>query len=68
MSYYRLLSSMVMLLYFILGSLFGKHIETIVELTTKYGIYFGSIIVVMASVSYLCIQKKNQVVSVERSE
>ncbi|WP_243524967.1 DedA family protein [Bacillus pseudomycoides] len=56
------------LLYFILGSMFGKHIEIIVELATKYGIYFGSIIVVIVSISYLYIQKKNQVVSVERNE
>ncbi|PDY46486.1 DedA family protein [Bacillus pseudomycoides] len=50
------------LLYFMLGSMFGKHIEAIVELATKYGIYFGSIIVVIATVSYLYIQKKNQVI------
>lgn len=56
------------LLYFILGSMFGKHIEMIVELATKYGIYFGSIIVVIVSISYLYIKKKNQVVSVERNE
>ncbi|WJE52256.1 DedA family protein [Bacillus cereus] len=56
------------LLYFILGSMFGKHIEIIVELATEYGIYFGSIIVVIVSISYLYIQKKNQVVSVERNE
>ncbi|AWC34328.1 DedA family protein [Bacillus cytotoxicus] len=51
------------LLYFILGSLFGKHIETIVEMATKYGIYFGGIIFIIASVSYLCIQKKSTVVN-----
>ncbi|WP_439740757.1 DedA family protein [Bacillus pseudomycoides] len=50
------------LLYFMLGSMFGKHIEAIVELATKYGIYFGSIIVVIATVSYLYIQQKNQVI------
>ncbi|WP_242216672.1 DedA family protein [Bacillus cereus group sp. BfR-BA-01380] len=48
-------------LYFILGSMFGKHIEQIVEVATKYGIYFGSIIVVIASISYLYMQKRNQV-------
>lgn len=48
-------------LYFMLGSMFGKHIEKIVEIATKYGIYFGSIIVVIVSISYLYIQKKNQI-------
>lgn len=48
-------------LYFMLGSVFGKHIEKIVEIATKYGIYFGSIIVVIVSISYLYIQKKNQI-------
>ncbi|MBC6971303.1 DedA family protein [Bacillus sp. Xin] len=49
------------LLYFMLGSMFGKYIETIVELATKYGLYFGGTIVVIASISYLYMQKKNQV-------
>ncbi|WP_459503524.1 DedA family protein [Bacillus sp. C1] len=51
------------LLYFILGSLFGKHIEVIVELATKYGIYLGSVIVVIGSISYLYMQRKRQGVS-----
>ncbi len=50
------------LVYFILGSLFGKHIETIVVLTTEYGIYFGCIVLMIAGISYLYIQKRNAVV------
>ncbi|MEN1938626.1 DedA family protein [Paenibacillus sp. 102] len=54
------------LVFFILGSLFGQHIETIVELATKYGIYFGGVIVVIVSVSYLYMQKKNPLVIADR--
>ncbi|KEK23041.1 DedA family protein [Bacillus gaemokensis] len=50
------------LLYFMLGSMFGKHIETIVALATKYGMYFGGVVVVIASISYLYMQKKTPVV------
>ncbi|MED1305260.1 alkaline phosphatase [[Bacillus thuringiensis] serovar konkukian] len=50
------------LVYFILGSLFGKHIETIVALTTEYGIYFGGIVCMIAGISYLYIQKRSAVV------
>ncbi|EJQ56820.1 alkaline phosphatase [Bacillus wiedmannii] len=51
------------LVYFVLGSLFGKHIEMIVTLVTEYGIYFGGIVIIVSSISYVYIHKKNTVVS-----
>jgi membrane protein DedA with SNARE-associated domain len=51
------------LLYFLLGSLFGKHIERIVELATKYGVYFGGALLVICSVLYVYMQRKERVVS-----
>jgi len=51
------------LVYFVLGSLFGKHIEMIVTLVTEYGIYFGVIVIIVSSISYVYIHKKNTVVS-----
>ncbi|MEC3434977.1 DedA family protein, partial [Bacillus cereus] len=51
------------LVYFLLGSIFGKHIEVIVTLATEYGIYFGGIVIVVCSISYMYMHKKNAVVS-----
>ncbi len=51
------------LVYFVLGSIFGKHIEVIVTLATEYGIYFGGIVIVVCSISYMYMHKKNAVVS-----
>ncbi|PFR27511.1 alkaline phosphatase [Bacillus cereus] len=51
------------LLYFLLGSLFGKHIEMIVELATKYGVYFGGALLVICSASYVYVQRKERMVS-----
>ncbi|PFK46787.1 alkaline phosphatase [Bacillus cereus] len=51
------------LLYFLLGSLFGKHIEMIVELATKYGVYFGGALLVICSVFYVYMQRKERMVS-----
>jgi membrane protein DedA with SNARE-associated domain len=51
------------LVYFVLGSIFGKHIEMIVTLVTEYGIYFGGIVIIVSSISYVYMHKKNAVVS-----
>ncbi|MBY7122837.1 MULTISPECIES: DedA family protein [Bacillus] len=51
------------LAYFMLGSLFGKQIETIVALATKYGMYLGGGIMSITIISYVYIQKRNAVVS-----
>ncbi|ACJ81501.1 DedA family protein [Bacillus paranthracis] len=51
------------LVYFLLGSLFGNHIETIVEITTEYGIYFGGIVLIVACIWYVYIQKRSTTVS-----
>ncbi len=51
------------LVYFVLGSIFGKHIEIIVTLVIEYGVYFGGIVIVVSSVSYLYMQRRNAVVS-----
>ncbi|WP_242301637.1 DedA family protein [Bacillus cereus group sp. BfR-BA-01423] len=45
------------LVYFLLGSLFGNHIDTIVKITTEYGIYFGGIVLIVACIWYVYIQK-----------
>ncbi|MBJ7983364.1 DedA family protein [Bacillus cereus] len=50
------------LVYFVLGSIFGKHIEMIVTLVTEYGIYFGGIVIIVSSISYVYMHKKNAVV------
>ncbi|MES5891903.1 MULTISPECIES: DedA family protein [Bacillus cereus group] len=50
------------LVYFVLGSIFGKHIEMIVTIVTEYGIYFGGIIIVVFSISYVYMHKKDAVV------
>ncbi|MGG1847713.1 DedA family protein [Bacillus wiedmannii] len=51
------------LVYFVLGSIFGKHIEMIATLVTEYGIYFGGIVIIVSSISYVYMHKKNTVVS-----
>ncbi|HDR7663624.1 DedA family protein [Bacillus wiedmannii] len=51
------------LVYFLLGSIFGKHIEMIATLVTEYGIYFGGIVIIVSSISYVYMHKKNTVVS-----
>ncbi len=40
------------LVYFVLGSLFEKHIEVTVVFATEYSIYFGSIVFVIVSIAY----------------
>lgn len=51
------------LVYFMLGSLFGQHIESIVAVAIEYGVYFGGSIAVIVSVFYLYRQKRSAVVS-----
>ncbi|EOP14412.1 MULTISPECIES: DedA family protein [Bacillus] len=51
------------LVYFVLGSIFGKHIEMIATLVTEYGIYFGGIVIIVSIISYVYMHKKNTVVS-----
>ncbi|MCU4967792.1 DedA family protein [Bacillus toyonensis] len=51
------------LVYFVLGSIFGQHIESIVAIAIEYGVYFGGIIAVIVSVYYLYRQKRNTVMS-----
>ncbi|MGG5804526.1 DedA family protein [Bacillus mycoides] len=51
------------LVYFVLGSLFGQHIESIVAVAIKYGAYFGGIVFVIASGAYLYKQRINTVMS-----
>ncbi len=43
------------LVYFVLGSLFGQHIERIVAVAIEYGVYFGGSIALIVSVFYLLI-------------
>lgn len=56
------------LLYFILGSTFGKHIEAIVKLATQYGLYFGAIVAVVCSIFYVHTKRKVRVVKIEGSK
>ncbi|OQR53942.1 DedA family protein [Bacillus sp. CDB3] len=51
------------LVYFVLGSLFGQHIESIVAVAIKYGAYFGGIVFVVVSGAYLYKQRRNTVMS-----
>ncbi|MES5864292.1 VTT domain-containing protein [Bacillus cereus group sp. RP32] len=51
------------LAYFVLGSLFGQHIERIVALAIEYGVYFGGIVFVVASGAYLYKQRRSTVMS-----
>ena len=48
------------LIYFVLGSLFGQHIERIVAVAIEYGVYFGVIVVLIGSLFYI---KRSAVVS-----
>ncbi|HHT7228378.1 TPA: DedA family protein [Bacillus cereus] len=50
------------LAYFVIGSIFGKHIETIVALVNQYGMYFGGIIIAISVVSYLYVNKRKKTV------
>lgn len=45
------------LIYFTLGLFFGSHIEQISMLATKYGIYFGMIIIMISCLYYFYIRK-----------
>ncbi|HCF31383.1 MAG TPA: alkaline phosphatase [Bacillus sp. (in: Bacteria)] len=47
------------LVYFVLGSLFGQHIESIVAVAIEYGLYFGVIVFIVTGILYLYRQKKN---------
>ncbi|HDR4373714.1 DedA family protein [Bacillus cereus] len=51
------------LVYFVLGSLFGQHIERIVAVAIEYGVYFGGSIALIVSVFYFYRQKRNTVMS-----
>ncbi len=48
------------LVYFMLGSLFGQHIESIVAVAIEYGVYFGVVVVLVVSLFYV---KRSAVVS-----
>ncbi|PFS58482.1 alkaline phosphatase [Bacillus cereus] len=51
------------LVYFVLGSLFGQHINKIVAIAIEYGVYFGGIVFVVASGTYLYKQRRSMVTS-----
>ncbi|MED0959844.1 MULTISPECIES: DedA family protein [Bacillus] len=51
------------LVYFVLGSLFGQHIESIVAIAIEYGMYFGGIVLVVTSGTYLYRQRRSTVMS-----
>ncbi|MEB8572094.1 DedA family protein [Bacillus cereus] len=51
------------LVYFVLGSLFGQHIESIVAVAIEYSVYFGGSIALIVSVFYFYRQKRNTVMS-----
>jgi len=53
------------LVYFMLGSLFGQHINRIVAIAIEYGVYFGGIVFVVASGAYLYKQRRSMVMSKE---
>ncbi|MEI4616319.1 DedA family protein [Bacillus cereus] len=46
------------LVYFVLGSLFGQHIERIVAVAIEYGLYFGVIVFIVTGILYLYRQKR----------
>ncbi|WP_267379253.1 DedA family protein [Bacillus sp. GM_Baccil_2] len=46
------------LVYFVLGALFGKHIESIVAIAIEYGMYFGVIVFIVTGILYLYRQKR----------
>ncbi|MGR5898346.1 DedA family protein [Bacillus cereus] len=47
------------LVYFVLGSLFGQHIESIVAVAIEYGLYFGVIVFIVTGILYLYRQKES---------
>ena len=47
------------LVYFVLGSLFGQHIERIVAIAIEYGVYFGVIVFIVTGILYLYRQKES---------
>jgi len=49
------------LIYFTLGLFFGKHIESISMLATKYGIYFGAFVSIAGCFYYLYTRKLKSV-------
>ncbi|HDR7716042.1 DedA family protein [Bacillus albus] len=51
------------LVYFVLGSLFGQHIESIVAIAIEYGVYFGGGVFVVAGGAYLYKQRRSIVMS-----
>ncbi|MGD6890485.1 DedA family protein [Bacillus mobilis] len=51
------------LVYFVLGSLFGQHIESIVAVAIEYGVYFGGLVFVVAGGAYLYKQRRSTVMS-----
>ncbi|HEB2434509.1 TPA: DedA family protein [Bacillus cereus] len=46
------------LVYFVLGSLFGQHIERIVAVAIEYGMYFGGMVFIVTGILYLYRQKR----------
>ncbi|MRD37319.1 DedA family protein [Bacillus thuringiensis] len=46
------------LAYFVLGSLFGQHIERIVAVVIEYGLYFGGMVFIVTGILYLYRQKR----------
>ncbi|MDA2337486.1 DedA family protein [Bacillus cereus] len=46
------------LAYFVLGSLFGQHIERIVAVAIEYGLYFGGMVFIVTGILYLYRQKR----------
>ncbi|WP_182812187.1 DedA family protein [Bacillus sp. ME78] len=46
------------LVYFVLGALFGQHIERIVAVAIEYGLYFGVIVFIVTGILYLYRQKR----------
>ncbi|HHB1767323.1 TPA: DedA family protein [Bacillus cereus] len=51
------------LVYFVLGSLFGQHIENIVAVAIEYGVYVGGLVFAVASGIYLYKQRRSTVMS-----
>ncbi|PEF63432.1 DedA family protein [Bacillus tropicus] len=46
------------LVYFVLGALFGQHIESIIAIAIEYGVYFGVIVFIVTGILYLYRQKR----------
>ncbi|HFJ9466001.1 DedA family protein [Bacillus cereus] len=51
------------LVYFVLGALFGQHIESIVAIAIEYGLYFGVIVFIVTGILYLYRQKRIKLMS-----